>query len=125
MPCMPRWWLVFLACFTGSAFAQLNGILLIAKPELVDPNFKETVVLVTRVNDGATVGVVLNRPSSLRLIEVAPNWPGAAEFTQPLYAGGPVMREVVIAVFDSPEEPKAPAFRVLPQIYLSMHPGNL
>jgi putative transcriptional regulator len=118
-----------LACalllWTAAAAAQPNGILLVARPDLVDPNFKETVVLVTRVNDGATVGVVLNRPSSRHLVDVAPNWPGAGEFTEPLYAGGPVMREVVIALFNSPQEPKAPAFRVLPHVYLSMHPGNL
>lgn len=111
--------------WTASACAQLNGILLIAKPDLVDPNFKEAVVLVTRTTDGATVGVTLNRPSAQRLVDVAPDWPDAAAFTEPLYAGGPVMRQVLVAVFDSPEEPKAPAFRVLPHVYLSMHPGNL
>ncbi len=30
-----------------------------------------------------------------------------------------------MALFASPDEPKAKAFRVLPHVYLSMHPGNL
>ena len=29
-----------------------NAILLVAKPDLVDPNFRETVVLVTQAEDG-------------------------------------------------------------------------
>jgi putative transcriptional regulator len=120
---------VKLACafllWTAAAAAQPNGILLVAKPDLPDANFREAVVLVTWTEDGSTVGVILNRPSGRALAEVAPQWPGAANFKQPLYSGGPVMGQVVVAVFASQEEPKAKAFRVLPNVYLSMHPGNL
>lgn len=118
-----------LACafllWTGATMAQPNGILLVAKPDLPDPNFSEAVVLVAWTEDGSTVGVILNRPSGQSLVDVAPMWPGAADFKSPLYLGGPVMRQVVVALFSSPEEPKAKAFRVLPHVYLSMHPGNL
>ena len=38
--------------------------LLVAKPDLADPNFRETVVLVTQAEDGRTVGVILNRPGA-------------------------------------------------------------
>lgn len=90
-----------------------------------DPNFRETVLLVTWTEDSATVGVVLNRPSAQRLVDIAPNWPGAADFKQPIYSGGPVMRQVLVSVFESENEPKARAFRVLPHVFISMHPGNL
>lgn len=120
-----RWALVLLLAAASSAFAQPNGILLVAKPGMPDPNFSETVVLVTWADDASTVGVVLNRPSPHRLVDVAPNWPGADNFNQQIYAGGPVMRQVLVAVFESRDEPKARAFRVLPHLYISMHPGNL
>jgi putative transcriptional regulator len=122
---MNRWSLLLLACMTGAALAQPNGIVLVAKPGLPDANFSETVVLVARTDDEATVGVILNRPSAQRLVDVAPSWPGAQNLTQPLYTGGPVMRQVVVALYASEEVPKAKAFRVLPQVYLSMHPANL
>jgi putative transcriptional regulator len=109
----------------GAALAQPNGIVLVAKPGLPDPNFSETVVLVARTDDDATVGVILNRPSVRRLVDIAPSWPGAENLTEPLYTGGPVMRQVVVALYASEEVPKAKAFRVLPQVYLSMHPANL
>jgi len=69
--------------------------------------------------------VILNRPTTLRLSELVPRWPGADRFTEPLYSGGPVMRQVVVALYASEEVPQAKAFRVLPQVYLSMHPANL
>jgi len=90
-----------------------------------DPNFSETVVLVTWTEDASTVGVVLNRPSVRRLVDIAPTWSGAEDFKEQIYSGGPVMRQVLVAVFESQNEPKERAFRVLPHLYISMHPGNL
>jgi putative transcriptional regulator len=87
-----------------------NGLLLVAKPGLADPNFARSVVLVTQAPDYSTVGVILNRPTSVR-------YQG-----KPVRYGGPVMRQVVLAVFRSEETPQAAAFHVLKNLYLSMHP---
>jgi putative transcriptional regulator len=87
-----------------------NGVLLIAKPGLDDPNFGRSVVLVTQAPDFSTVGVILNRPTSVR-------YQG-----RPVWMGGPVMRQVVVAVFRSEATPNPAAFHVLRNIYLTMHP---
>ena len=87
-----------------------NGLLLNAKPSLVDPNFARSVVLVTQAPDYSTVGVILNRPTRVR-------YQG-----QLVWYGGPVMPQVVVAVFRSEEMPKEAAFHVLKNLYLSMHP---
>jgi putative transcriptional regulator len=104
MRAMKRWLLAAAVLFTGSAAAQPNGLLLVAKPGLADPNFSRSVVLVTQSDDGSSVGVILNRPAGKNSL------------------GGPVMREVQIALFAADEPPRAAAFRVLPNVYLSMHP---
>jgi putative transcriptional regulator len=126
---MARGWMCFLSLLiTAAAWAQQdapNALLLIAKPGLPDPNFSETVVLVTQSVNADTVGVVLNRPISLHLEELAPQLPGAARYKQPLHAGGPVMRQVIVALFRSEDAPKAAAFHVLKNLYLSMHPANI
>lgn len=111
---MKRWWLVLAALLASPAPAQ-TGILLVAKPGLPDPNFRETVLVVTRAADGSTVGVILNRPTKARF----------EKFPEPLYAGGPVMQQVVVAMFAADEPPKEAAFEVLPHIYLTMHPQNI
>jgi len=115
-------WLFVLLLLAGPACADPNGILLVAKPELVDPNFKETVLIVARAQDGSTVGVVLNHPLDAHLADVAPNWPGAEKYQERLYAGGPVMREVVVALFTADTPPEDSAFHVLPHVWLTMHP---
>ncbi len=101
-----------------------NGALLVAKPGLLDPNFMQTVVLVTQRPDGSTVGVILNRPTQLELAPLVPGLP-AAHYKDALYFGGPVMRRSVVAVFESPSPPASSAFHVLRGIYLSMHQANI
>jgi putative transcriptional regulator len=92
-----------------------NGLLLVAKSGLADPNFRETVVLVTQAADASTVGVILNRPTSMKHDKTG----------ETLYFGGPVMREVMIALFHAERAPEAAAFHVLKGVYLSMHPRNI
>ena len=111
--------LLSLCLFTLSGAAQQheppNAVLLVAKPELLDPNFRETVVLVTQTEDAHTVGVILNRPGERRM----------QGHPEPLYAGGPVMARAVVALFEADEPPAASAFHVLERVYLSMHPENI
>jgi putative transcriptional regulator len=116
--------LVLLA-LSAALRAQPSAILLVAKPGLPDPNFSETVVLVTRGAEGSPVGVILNRPTTLHLADVAPQFPGARNFGAPLYAGGPVMRQVIVALFESAAPPSDAAFEILPRVYLSLHPANI
>jgi putative transcriptional regulator len=119
-------WLAILALFIAASLgAQPNGIVLVAKPGLPDPNFSETVVLVTHTDEGNPVGVILNRPTTLKLADVAPRIRGASDFSEPLYSGGPVMREVLIALFRAETPPAEAAFEVLPGVYLTMHPATI
>ena len=110
-------WLLF---FALPVYAQMqhekpNGLLLVAKPGLLDPNFRETVVLVSQATDGSTVGVILNRPTPRR-------HDGTGE---PIGFGGPVMREVLVTLFRSARAPDAAAFHVLKGVYLSMRPEHV
>ena len=113
----------------GAAAAQQheppNSLLLVAKPELADPNFRRTVVLVTQAEDASTVGVILNRPLGTRLSELLPEEAASANYREPVFFGGPVMRRAIVALFRSESPPRAPAFHVLRGVYLTMHPDNI
>ena len=102
-----------------------NGLFLVAKPGLLDPNFRQTVVLVTQAQDYSTVGVIINRPTSLKLEAFLRDQGPAARYQGPLFSGGPVMRETIVSLFRSETPPEAPAFHVLKDLYLSLHPRNL
>lgn len=106
----------------GAAAAEPAAVVLVARPELADPNFREAVVLVTHSPRGDTIGVVLNRPTAQRLADVAPEFPRADAYAPPLYRGGPVLPQVIVALFRSPTPPGAAAFQVARDVYLSLDP---
>jgi putative transcriptional regulator len=103
-----------------------NGVFLIAKPELTDPNFSRTVVLVTQTEDFSTVGVIVNRPTTLKLSDF-PTDDGVetAKYRDRIFLGGPVMRRALVAVFHAEAPPAAAAFHVLRTLYLTMHSDNM
>lgn len=121
---------LLLALAAGSpAHAQqnlpANGVLLVAKPSLTDRNFSQTVVLVTQTEDGGTVGVIINRPTTLKLSQFLSEEFPTGNYREPVFFGGPVMRNALVSLFRSEIPPAAPAFHVLKDVYLTMHPDNI
>jgi putative transcriptional regulator len=74
------------------------GTLLLATPELMDPNFADTVVLLLEVNDMGALGVVLNRPSAIPVVDVLDAWRPCVGEPEVLFRGGPVSTDGVIGV---------------------------
>jgi putative transcriptional regulator len=102
-----------------------NGLLLVAKPTIREPTFARTVVLVTQTGNGSTVGVILNRPTRLKLSDFLSGDYDTTNYKDPIYFGGPVMRQALVMVLRSETAPQAAAFHVLKNIYLTMHPENI
>jgi putative transcriptional regulator len=84
---------------------SLQGHLLIAGPDLWDPNFRRTVVLIGHHDEEGAVGVVLNRAADVMVDEAVPPLADLVSPGDPLFIGGPVRPEaaVVLAEFDEPE----------------------
>ncbi|WP_121254771.1 YqgE/AlgH family protein [Nocardioides ferulae] len=74
------------------------GMLLVATPALLDPNFAETVVLLLDVDEQGALGVVLNRPSPVPVAEVLSDWGELVAEPEVLFQGGPVSTEGALAV---------------------------
>jgi putative transcriptional regulator len=101
-----------------SADDPASGVFLIASPALQDPNFRETVVLVTQPRQGPPFGVIINRPLEDRLSEVFPRYPGLKARNDPVFFGGPVaLQGVVFLVRTAKGPPKAAP--VLRDVYLT------
>jgi len=112
-------------CATAQQHLPANGVLLVAKPSLNDRNFSRTVVLVTQTEDGSTVGVIVNRPTTLKLSEFLSDEIPTGNYREPIYFGGPVMLNALVSLFRSETPPAAPAFHVLKDVYLTMHQDNI
>jgi putative transcriptional regulator len=76
---------------------SLNNHLLIAMPGMADPNFSTTVTLICEHNADGALGIVINRPTSLKLaglFEQLEVEAADSEISQnPVLDGGPVARE--------------------------------
>ena len=74
------------------------GMLLVATPVLLDPNFADTVVLLLDVDENGALGVVLNRPCVVPVAEVLEGWGEVVAEPEVLFHGGPVSTEGALAV---------------------------
>ncbi|HMK62426.1 MAG TPA: YqgE/AlgH family protein [Acidimicrobiales bacterium] len=83
-----------------SAGGLLGGRLLVATPQLEDPNFTRTVVLILEHDEPGAVGVVLNRPLRVEVAEILDPWEELAAEAPPsvVFSGGPVSPDAVIGL---------------------------
>jgi len=64
--------------------------LLVAAPELSDPNFARTVVFMVEHSPDGALGVVLNRPTATNVDTVLPAWSPFTCAPDRVFVGGPV-----------------------------------
>ena len=123
-------WLLAMAgalalCVPGAALAQdERNTVLVAKPHVLDPNFRESVVVVAKAPNGAAVGVIINRPSTKSLAQILPGNSTLAQFTEPLFFGGPVEPVGLYAVFRA-KEPPGEALHISGDLWLAIQPATV
>lgn len=76
---------------------DLTNHFLIAMPSLLDPNFFKTVTLICAHSEKGAMGIVINRPTTIRLGEVLGQMEIVAADSKindmTIYEGGPVQRD--------------------------------
>jgi putative transcriptional regulator len=105
-----------------SAFADaaqpLTTILIAARADLPDANFRDAAVLVMNNLGPAPGGVIVNRPTRVPVAQLFPDLPGLARLDDKLYFGGPVDLPSVSFLFRADALPDH-AVRVLDGLYFS------
>ena len=69
--------------------APQRGRLLVATPQLEDPNFRRSVVLLLDHGEEGSLGVILNRPSEIATEHILPGWAESGGSTPKVFSGGP------------------------------------
>jgi putative transcriptional regulator len=82
-----------------------NSIFIVANRELADPNFRQTVVLVTHIGEAGPVGVIVNRPTQIPLNRVFPKNKALGARSESVYFGGPVSPFTLIYLFRAATKP--------------------
>jgi putative transcriptional regulator len=78
----------------GNAGTDLAGSLLVAHPNLLDPNFRRAVLFLSAHDpDDGSFGFVLNRATGKRVADFIPEATAGALSDVPVFDGGPVGRD--------------------------------
>ena len=81
---------------------NLAGSLLVAHPNMLDPNFRRAVLYISAhdPNDGA-IGVIINRPLDKKVAELVSETPPEKLADVPVFLGGPVGKnQLMFAAFE-------------------------
>jgi putative transcriptional regulator len=97
----------------------MKSILLVARKNLPDPFFRDSVVLVTRSGGLVPIGVIINRPTEVPLSRVFPDIERLGSGEEKLFFGGPVMPEHLVVLFRA-AVPPTEAIEVLDGVYMSL-----
>lgn len=95
-----------------------RGKFLIAGPEMRDPNFSETVVLLLEYDETGALGLIINWPTEMPADHVLPDVEGLAESPHQVFIGGPVQRGQITLLVQADEAP-GDARHVFADIYFS------
>jgi putative transcriptional regulator len=66
------------------------GSVIAAGPDMLDPNFMHSVVLMIQHTEQGAYGLVINRPAAITVDVLMPDHPLLGNEKFPIYAGGPV-----------------------------------
>jgi putative transcriptional regulator len=107
------WWAI-----SAADAKSLTAILLVAKGELSDSNFADSVVLVMNNLGPAPVGIIINRPTKFPVAQIFPDLKRLAPLHDKVYFGGPVELESVWFLFRAAALPEH-AIQACEGVYLS------
>ena len=101
--------------------------LLVASPQLQDPNFKKSVVLLLEYSDQGSMGFVINRPAGVPLQEVLSEQDYDIPTDVPVWFGGPVETETGIILHNQADTEAAEAEKKAmgPSVILSSNEQTL
>src|SRR5579862_6604730 len=105
--------------------SSLAPALLLSMPQMLDPNFTRTVVLLCQHNDNGAFGLVMNRPLNTTgriVMNVDP--PLSSDHDLEVWIGGPVQpeRSWILSGNDAGEDEDERGMRIAEGLYLSTSP---
>lgn len=92
--------------WTMTEVSSFTGRLLVATPKLADPNFDRAVVLLLDHDVEGSLGVVLNRPTPVGVLDVLEPWAALAGAPQVVFQGGPVSLDSALGLAVVPGAPR-------------------
>lgn len=102
----------------GAREELAKGKFLVASRRLTDPNFSQTVVLLIDYGPDGAMGLVINRPSTVKLSKVFPDVKELKQRKDTIFVGGPVAVNQMLMLIRSAQAPEA-STPVIDNVYIS------
>ena len=97
-----------------------KAVVLVAKPELGDPIYGQTVLVVTPLNGNRHVGFIVNRPTGAKLGDLFPGADVAQKVVDPVYLGGPLGTQVLFALVQRSDGPSKTSIELMPGLHAAV-----
>jgi len=97
-----------------------SAIMLVAKPDVSDPFYANSVLLVRPLAGGGHAGFVLNKPTKVSLGQAFPDDPPSQKVKQPVFLGGPVNANVIFALVKRNDSPGEGTIEFASGLYLAL-----
>lgn len=109
---------LLLACTSLAAAPELSRpLVLVAKPELHDPLYGKTVLVVAPFGNDQHVGFIVNRPTDFTLAKVFPEHGPSRKVLDPVFLGGPVDANAIFALVRQAESPGGDSVQIMPGLF--------
>jgi len=95
-------------------------MILVAKPELEDPAYARTVLVVAPLGGDQHIGFIVNRPTEMTLGKLFPEDGASQKVPGPVYLGGPNKPELIFALVARGSSPGGKSLAVLPGLYAAV-----
>jgi putative transcriptional regulator len=112
---------VVVAAATAAQAVDLSTpMVIVATPELIDPLYASTILVVTPVGADQHAGFIVNRPTNITLGQLFPEGDALQRIVDPIYLGGPLSPEVVFALVERKENPGGQSIQLMPGLYAAV-----
>jgi putative transcriptional regulator len=95
-----------------------SAVILVAKRNQQGP-YGSTVVLARPLDAGRHVGVIINKPTQMRLASLFPNHEPSRKIVDPVFLGGPMGSQVIFALVQRKDSPGNRSLQIAPGLYLA------
>ena len=95
-----------------------GAVILVAAPKLIDPDYRSAVLLAVPIEGDRHVGVIINRPTGRSLASLFPQHAPSKRVHDPVYIGGPMLRQAVFAVVRTDHAPGSGSIRMMSDLFL-------
>jgi putative AlgH/UPF0301 family transcriptional regulator len=94
-------------------------VLLVAKRQLKDRIYGNTILIARPLGDERHVGFIVNKPTTMTLGKLFPKHIPSQKIVDPVYLGGPVGPEVIFAMIKGKESPGGRSLQLAPGLFVA------